>query len=84
MDEEQTQIKALDGTIKDIKVIDFCQVLGASINRDENRIKRVRPVTFRPINTTNSPNYKLYFASDLTSISELPINLELTLRIETT
>ena len=73
MDEEHCQIEALnvdsDNTVTDIKIIDFCQILGAAINRGENRIKRVRPMSFGPMNSSTVPNFRLYMPTDLSSFT---------------
>ena len=85
--EEHCQLKLIneqaEDTVTNIKVIDFCHIFGASINRTENRLRNVSPLVWGPFKNGTIPGFKLYMATNMNSVPVMNMNLELSLRIET-
>ena len=68
LDEENCQLvlhNKENFTAPRIRIVDFCQVLGASISRTENRINGVRAMNFGPIRNGTVPNFMLYMPTQL-------------------
>jgi len=65
-----------------IRVIDFVQILGASINRAHNRLNGVRAMNFGPIRNGTVPNFLLYMPTNFSQIKTMSVNLELLIRFE--
>ena len=68
LDEENCQLvlhNKENFTTPRIRIVDFCQVLGASISRTENRINGVRAMNFGPIRNGTVPNFMLYMPTQL-------------------